>query len=86
MAPSTGGPVGTTAGRGEGPRRLGTDSSVVVWSEVNVAGISLQELNPEMGTDNHRENWKEVHKMVVENAYKSSAQRRHHLGYSIKCG
>ena len=62
------------------------DSSVVVWSEVNVAGISLQELNPEMGTDNHRENWKEVHKMVVENAYKSSAQRRHHLGYSIKCG
>uniref|UniRef100_A0A8C6CRH7 Lactate/malate dehydrogenase C-terminal domain-containing protein n=1 Tax=Moschus moschiferus TaxID=68415 RepID=A0A8C6CRH7_MOSMO len=36
------------------------DSSVAVWSEVNVAGISLQELNPEMGTDNQSENWKEV--------------------------
>nr|XP_020765935.1 L-lactate dehydrogenase B chain-like isoform X2 [Odocoileus virginianus texanus] len=45
------------------------DSSVAVWSEVNVAGISLQELNPEMGTDNDSENWKEVHKMVVESAY-----------------
>ena len=39
---------------------------VAVWSGVNVAGVSLQELNPEMGTDNDSENWKEVHKMVVE--------------------
>ncbi|XP_035580783.1 L-lactate dehydrogenase B chain-like [Zalophus californianus] len=46
------------------------DSSVAVWSGVNVAGISLQELNPEMETDNDSENWKEVHKMVVESAYK----------------
>uniref|UniRef100_A0A8I3WTK9 L-lactate dehydrogenase n=1 Tax=Callithrix jacchus TaxID=9483 RepID=A0A8I3WTK9_CALJA len=45
------------------------DSSVAVWSGVNVAGVSLQELNPEMGTDNDSENWKEVHKMVVESAY-----------------
>uniref|UniRef100_A0A2K5TJZ3 L-lactate dehydrogenase n=1 Tax=Macaca fascicularis TaxID=9541 RepID=A0A2K5TJZ3_MACFA len=36
------------------------DSSVAVWSGVNVAGVSLQELNPEMGTDNDSENWKEV--------------------------
>ncbi|EHH66146.1 L-lactate dehydrogenase B chain [Macaca fascicularis] len=42
---------------------------VAVWSGVNVAGVSLQELNPEMGTDNDSENWKEVHKMVVESAY-----------------
>uniref|UniRef100_A0A2K5CYG8 L-lactate dehydrogenase n=1 Tax=Aotus nancymaae TaxID=37293 RepID=A0A2K5CYG8_AOTNA len=28
------------------------DSHVAVWSGVNVAGVSLQELNPEMGTDN----------------------------------
>ena len=34
-----------------------------------MAGVSLQELNPEMGTDNGSENWKEVHKMVVESAY-----------------
>uniref|UniRef100_A0A2K5Z0U9 L-lactate dehydrogenase B chain n=1 Tax=Mandrillus leucophaeus TaxID=9568 RepID=A0A2K5Z0U9_MANLE len=46
-----------------------SDSSVAVWSGVNVAGVSLQELNPEMGTDNDSENWKEVHKMVVESAY-----------------
>ncbi|CAD7694144.1 unnamed protein product [Nyctereutes procyonoides] len=45
------------------------DSSVAVWSRVNVAGVSIQELNPEMGTDNGSENWKEVHKMVVESAY-----------------
>ncbi|KAM5263053.1 L-lactate dehydrogenase B chain isoform 2-T2 [Ctenodactylus gundi] len=45
------------------------DSSVAVWSGVNVAGVSLQELNPEIGTDNDSENWKEVHKMVVESAY-----------------
>nr|XP_055180684.1 L-lactate dehydrogenase B chain-like isoform X2 [Nyctereutes procyonoides] len=45
------------------------DSSVAVWSGVNVADVSLQELNPEMGTDNNGENWKEVHKMVVESAY-----------------
>ncbi|KAK1341323.1 hypothetical protein QTO34_017727 [Cnephaeus nilssonii] len=45
------------------------DSSVAVWSGVNVAGVSLQELNPAMGTDNDSENWKEVHKMVVESAY-----------------
>uniref|UniRef100_A0A2K6GA71 L-lactate dehydrogenase B chain n=1 Tax=Propithecus coquereli TaxID=379532 RepID=A0A2K6GA71_PROCO len=42
---------------------------LAVWSGVNVAGVSLQELNPEMGTDNDSENWKEVHKMVVESAY-----------------
>ncbi|XP_035147118.1 L-lactate dehydrogenase B chain-like [Callithrix jacchus] len=44
------------------------NSSVVVWSGVNVAGVSLQELNPEMGTDNDSENWQEGHKMV-ESAY-----------------
>uniref|UniRef100_A0A8C9DMI0 L-lactate dehydrogenase n=1 Tax=Prolemur simus TaxID=1328070 RepID=A0A8C9DMI0_PROSS len=45
------------------------DSRVAVWSGVNVTGVSLQELNPEMGTDNRSENWKEVHKTVVESAY-----------------
>ncbi|XP_037590398.1 L-lactate dehydrogenase B chain-like [Cebus imitator] len=45
------------------------DSSVAVWSGVNVAGVSLQKFNPETGTDNDSENWKEVHKMVVESAY-----------------
>ena len=40
----------------------------VVWSGVNMAGISLQELNPEIGMDNDSEDWQEVHKMVVERA------------------
>ena len=42
------------------------DSSVAMWSGVNVAGVSLQEMNPEIGTDDDSENWKYVHKTVVE--------------------
>ncbi|KAM4036622.1 L-lactate dehydrogenase B chain [Anomaloglossus baeobatrachus] len=45
------------------------DSSVPVWSGVNVAGVSLQSLNPDIGTDKDPENWKEVHKQVVDSAY-----------------
>ncbi|XP_070610466.1 L-lactate dehydrogenase B chain [Erythrolamprus reginae] len=45
------------------------DSSVPIWSGVNVAGVSLQELNPQMGTDQDPEEWKKVHKQVVESAY-----------------
>ncbi|KAG7251049.1 hypothetical protein CRUP_001975 [Coryphaenoides rupestris] len=45
------------------------DSSVPVWSGVNVAGVSLQGLNPQMGTDGDKENWKQVHKDVVAGAY-----------------
>lgn len=40
--------------------------AVPVWSGVNVAGVSLQGLNPDMGTDKDKENWKEVHKQVVD--------------------
>ncbi|KAM4018499.1 L-lactate dehydrogenase A chain isoform 1-T2 [Anomaloglossus baeobatrachus] len=45
------------------------DSSVPVWSGVNVAGVSLKTLNPDMGADGDKENWKEVHKQVVDSAY-----------------
>ncbi|KTF94712.1 hypothetical protein cypCar_00031040 [Cyprinus carpio] len=45
------------------------DSSVPVWSGVNVAGVFLQGLNPDMGTDKDKEDWKSVHKMVVDSAY-----------------
>jgi len=31
-----------------------------------VAGVSLQKLNPDIGTDKDKENWKEAHKMVVD--------------------
>ncbi|XP_051540298.1 L-lactate dehydrogenase B-A chain-like [Myxocyprinus asiaticus] len=45
------------------------DSSVPVWSEANVTEVSLQKLNPDIGTDKDAENWKEAHKMVVDSAY-----------------
>ncbi|KAA0724772.1 L-lactate dehydrogenase B-B chain [Triplophysa tibetana] len=45
------------------------DSSVPVWSGTNVAGVSLQKLNPDIGKDTDQENWKETHKMVVDSAY-----------------
>ncbi|KAE8605913.1 hypothetical protein XENTR_v10010515 [Xenopus tropicalis] len=45
------------------------DSSVPVWSGVNVAGVSLKSLHPDMGTESDKENWKEVHKQVVDSAY-----------------
>ncbi|XP_018410813.1 PREDICTED: L-lactate dehydrogenase A chain [Nanorana parkeri] len=45
------------------------DSSVPVWSGVNVAGVSLKSLNPDMGAESDKENWKEVHKQVVDSAY-----------------
>lgn len=40
--------------------------TVPVWSGANVAGVSLQKLNPDIGTDKDSENWKEAHKMVVD--------------------
>lgn len=40
--------------------------AVPVWSGVNVAGVSLQGLNPDMGTDKDKDEWKNVHKMVVD--------------------
>lgn len=39
---------------------------VPVWSGTNVAGVNLQTLNPDIGTDCDEENWRETHKMVVE--------------------
>ncbi|KAK2092479.1 hypothetical protein P7K49_029007 [Saguinus oedipus] len=45
------------------------DSSVPVWSGVNVAGVSLKTLHPDLVTDTDKEQWKEVHKQVVESAY-----------------
>ncbi|MEQ2237010.1 hypothetical protein ILYODFUR_018656 [Ilyodon furcidens] len=45
------------------------DTSVPVWSGTNVAGVNLQTLNPNIGTDFDEENWKETHKMVVDSAY-----------------
>ncbi|XP_077565634.1 L-lactate dehydrogenase B chain [Stigmatopora nigra] len=45
------------------------DTSVPVWSGANVAGVNLQQLNPEIGTDGDKEQWKATHKAVVDSAY-----------------
>ncbi|XP_046645792.1 L-lactate dehydrogenase-like [Daphnia pulicaria] len=45
------------------------DSSVPVWSGVNVAGVRLRDLNPAAGTDADTENWGEIHTQVVQSAY-----------------
>lgn len=45
------------------------DSSVPVWSGVNIAGVNLRELNPAIGSDSDPENWKKIHHDVVNAAY-----------------
>lgn len=40
--------------------------TVPVWSGLNVAGVSLQGINPQMGTEGDSEHWKAVHKQVVD--------------------
>nr|XP_058891970.1 L-lactate dehydrogenase A-like 6B isoform X2 [Kogia breviceps] len=45
------------------------DSSVPVWSGVNIAGVPLKDLNVDIGTDQDPEQWKNVHKDVVASAY-----------------
>ncbi|XP_011376055.2 L-lactate dehydrogenase C chain [Pteropus vampyrus] len=45
------------------------DSSVPLWSGVNVAGVALKTLDPELGTDSDKDQWKNIHKQVVESAY-----------------
>lgn len=45
------------------------DASVPIWSGVNIAGVNLKDLNPEIGTENDPENWGEVYGKVVNSAY-----------------
>lgn len=40
--------------------------SVPVWSGANVAGVNLQKLNPAIGTDEDKEEWRATHKAVVD--------------------
>lgn len=47
---------------------------VPVWSGTNVAGVNLQKLNPEIGTDADKEKWKDVHKAVVDRYLESPAE------------
>lgn len=45
------------------------DSSVPVWSNVNVAGVRLSSMNPKIGTDGDPEHYGNIHKEVVNSAY-----------------
>ncbi|EGV91814.1 L-lactate dehydrogenase A-like 6A [Cricetulus griseus] len=45
------------------------DSSVPVWSGVNIAGVPLKELNSAIGTSKDPEQWGNVHKEVIASAY-----------------
>ncbi|XP_027976344.1 L-lactate dehydrogenase A chain-like isoform X1 [Eumetopias jubatus] len=45
------------------------DSSVPVCSGVNIAGVSLKNMHPDLGTDADKEQWKEVHEQEVDSAY-----------------
>nr|AEK84460.1 lactate dehydrogenase B [Daphnia pulex]AEK84461.1 lactate dehydrogenase B [Daphnia pulex]AEK84465.1 lactate dehydrogenase B [Daphnia pulex]AEK84479.1 lactate dehydrogenase B [Daphnia pulex]AEK84506.1 lactate dehydrogenase B [Daphnia pulex] len=45
------------------------DSSVPVWSGVDVAGVRLRDLNPTAGTSEDTENWNSIHRQVIQSAY-----------------
>ena len=40
-----------------------------VWSGVNIGGVNLKEINPNIGQENDPENWNEIHNKVVQSAY-----------------
>ncbi|GBP00729.1 L-lactate dehydrogenase [Eumeta japonica] len=45
------------------------DSSVPVWSGVNIAGVRLRDVNPKIATEIDDEGWAAVHEQVVQSAY-----------------
>lgn len=45
------------------------DSSVPVWSGINLAGVRLHDLKPTIGTVGDDEKWIELHRQVVNSAY-----------------
>nr|AFG17304.1 lactate dehydrogenase C isoform transcript variant 2 [Bos grunniens] len=45
------------------------DSSVPLWSGVNVAGVALKSLDPKLGSDSDKDSWKNIHKEVVGRAH-----------------
>jgi len=45
------------------------DSSVAVWSGVNVAGVRLKEVSPQAGSAADPEQWGQCHQKVIDSAY-----------------
>uniref|UniRef100_A0A8P0SEH0 L-lactate dehydrogenase C chain n=3 Tax=Canis lupus familiaris TaxID=9615 RepID=A0A8P0SEH0_CANLF len=50
-------------------KMLIVSNPVPLWSGVNVAGVALKTLDPKLGTDADKDQWKNIHKQVVESAY-----------------
>lgn len=46
------------------------DSSVPVWSGVNIAGMPLKDVNSAIGTNKDPEQWGDIHRDVIDSAYK----------------
>ncbi|KFD50243.1 LOW QUALITY PROTEIN: hypothetical protein M513_08871, partial [Trichuris suis] len=42
---------------------------VAVWSGMNIAGVTLKNLNPKIGENDDPEKWKELHRKVIDSAY-----------------
>uniref|UniRef100_A0A671FXE5 L-lactate dehydrogenase n=1 Tax=Rhinolophus ferrumequinum TaxID=59479 RepID=A0A671FXE5_RHIFE len=51
------------------------DSSVPVWSGVNIAGVPLKAVNSHIGTDKDPEQWKNVHKDKCPSVFPVSWER-----------
>lgn len=45
------------------------DSSVPIWSKVNIAGVALASINPDVGKACDPDNFGAIHKNVVDSAY-----------------
>ena len=39
---------------------------VAVWSAINIGGINLKDLKPDIGTDKDTENFKDIHRQVID--------------------
>jgi L-lactate dehydrogenase len=61
------------------------DSEVAVWSRVNVAGMTLQALNPDVGTATDPEQWDRIFEQVKTAAYEV-IQRKGATSYAIGLG
>ncbi|XP_055472048.1 L-lactate dehydrogenase A-like 6A isoform X1 [Psammomys obesus] len=46
------------------------DSSVPIWSGVNIAGMPLKDVNSAIGTNSDPEQWGDIHKDVIASAYR----------------
>ncbi|CAG5040196.1 unnamed protein product [Parnassius apollo] len=45
------------------------DTSVPIWSGVNIAGVRLSDLNSKIGSEEDSEQWRQMHEKVVKSAY-----------------